>query len=285
MMYKKKDSIGQTAGRRRRVDGVKGENGVKRMILAVCSLKGGAGCSTVAAGLAAAFARRGKKTLAVDLDPSLHSLDFFFGMQDRILFGLPSFLDGSIDAERLVCRDETLQDLYVCISSEGAEESGLKNAPEKLIELAEKEDFGVVILDLPGRGREQLAAFTPFLDGIVVVCGQDAPSVYAAEKAALELADSPVCARLVIDRFDISDLQSYAQGRTRALEIIDQSRLPLLGIVPESYSVRRRCEEGLLSSMYEKEPDAPFMNIAARLCGENVPLFEGCGGERIRKKL
>ena len=266
------------------VDGRENAGGVQRRIVTVCSLKGGVGCSTLSAGLAAAFARMGRKTLAVDLDGSLHSLDFFFGMQDRILFGLPSYISGKIDAERLLCRDETLENLYVCISSEG-DEGGSAGMPEAIAALAGKEGFEVVILDLPGREAALAGACAQISDDLLIVTGQDAPSVLAAEKAAEELEGFPAKRHLVIDRFDISDLSSYAQGRARAIDIVDQSRLPLLGIVPESYSILRRTGEGLLSSLPETEPDAPFMNIAARLEGGNVPLFEGCGGERIRKKL
>ncbi len=256
---------------------------VKRKILAVCSLKGGTGCSLVSAGLAAAFARKGRKTLVIDLDPVRHSLDFFFGIQDRLLFDLTSFAEGKIDGEKLLLQDEYLPQLWHCPSPDGESFFEGEEGFRKLFLLLDTEDFERVIFDLPGGNQALQQKVLPWVEECIAVTVQNPASVLAAELLAAEYAE--LKKHLVINRFDLSDVASYRKGRSRAIEMIDAAHIPLLGIIPESYSLLRRSEEGLLTSLPEKEEDAPFDNMAARLEGGEVPLFSGTGFEKIRTRL
>ncbi len=260
----------------------------KRRIYAVCSLKGGVGCSTVCAGLAAASARGGKRTLAVDLDVRFHSLDFFFGMQDRTLLDLSSFLMGKVKSDGLLVQDASLENLWLCPAPD--RECFRKEGEKDLfLKMLEDGGFERVYLDLSGAGRDTLDAVGGMCDGILGVTVQNPASVLATqilfEEWQAEAREDGAKKFLIINRFDVADLKSYRNGRQRAQEIIDQTHLPLLGILPESYSLLRRTEEGLLSSLPEERADAPFFNMAARLEGRQIPLFEGTGIEKLRKRL
>ena len=68
--------------------------------LLVASSKGGVGKSTAALGLAAEFARLGKRVLLCDLDFTSRSLDLLTGCEDSALFGrLNTLLDRLIEEQ------------------------------------------------------------------------------------------------------------------------------------------------------------------------------------------
>ena len=55
-----------------------------------------------------------------------------------------------------------------------------------------------------------------------------------------------------------------------------QSRHRLLGIIPDDETIQRYQEDGILVAQTGLvECKAAFTNIAARICGEDVPLFAG----------
>lgn len=257
----------------------------KKKIIAVCSLKGGVGCSTVSAGLAAAFAHKGRKTLAVDLNSRVHALDFFFGMQDRMLFDLSSFLSGRVSSEKILLRDVTLPELWLCPPPDRQDCFDEPDAEERFLRMSDEEGFERMIIDLSGADETLRDRVTCFSDEILIVTVQNPASVLAAQILEEQLREKQAKKSLVINRFDLSDMDSYKNGRERVWEIIDRTHLRLMGLVPESYSLLRRTEEGLLSSLAEKDQDAPFDNIAVRLEGGQVPLFEGMGAVKLRRKL
>lgn len=250
-------------------------------VIAVVSGKGGTGASLVAASLACAFARQGKKTLAVDLDRA-SSLAFALGLRDRALFDLSSFFEGKIGADRLLVADDRLPGLYLAPSPE---DRGFLREPlwrQKLKKLAADGGFERVVVDLP----DTVFACQEFpADLFLLVTTQDPASLYACEELAGRLLAANRAVRLIVNRFDLTDPASYKKDRTSVLGIIDAIHVQLIGVVPENYALLRRGEEGTLSSSYLREADAPFDNIAARINGGAVPLFEGAGGERLRKKL
>ena len=60
----------------------------------VSSLKGGIGKSTVALGIAAALADRGKRVLLLDCDDGNRCLDLMMGIEDRVLYDLSDVMEG-----------------------------------------------------------------------------------------------------------------------------------------------------------------------------------------------
>ena len=55
-------------------------------------------------------------------------------------------------------------------------------------------------------------------------------------------------------------------------EVMDSVSLPLLGLVPHSESVVIADNRGEIIPLQKRPESRAFMNIARRICGEDVPL-------------
>ena len=69
--------------------------------------------------------------------------------------------------------------------------------------------------------------------------------------------------------------------------MIDRTAVRIIGIVPEDERLALCTERGEPAAGARIRPDSAvaFSNIAARLCGENIPLLSGVAGVKKRKKL
>ena len=74
-------------------------------VLMVTSFKGGVGKSTVAANIALRFACGGKKTLLVDCDFRMRSLDILLGLEDNIVYDAGDVLTGKVTITNLMKRN------------------------------------------------------------------------------------------------------------------------------------------------------------------------------------
>ena len=236
----------------------------KRIVIA--SGKGGVGKSTTAAFLGMRLAARGKKTLLIDCDAGLGSLDLL----------LPPAADTAyhwMDAVNGACTptDATIP-LYSGLFLLRAPAVRPEDAPETCLkELAETldGDYDFILLDAPaglgsGLKRAALAA-----DTALIIATPDEVSVQGAGKADALLREYGVTeTRLIINRYDA---KTAKKGRQLAIDsAIDKTCVQLIGVVPEdpvlkTVSVTRKFK------VTAKGIQA-FDRIARRLQGENVLL-------------
>ncbi len=236
----------------------------KRIVIA--SGKGGVGKSTTAAFLGMRLAARGKKTLLIDCDAGLGSLDLL----------LPPAADTAyhwLDAVNGDCAPaDAVIPLYSDLFLLRAPTVRPEDVPETCLrELAETmdSDYDFIILDAPaglgsGLKRAALAA-----DTALIVATPDEVSVLGAGKADALLREYGVVeTRLIINRYDV---KTAKKGRQLAIDgAIDKTYVQLIGVVPEDPVLRT-------VSVTHKFKDTAkgiqaFDRIARRLQGENVLL-------------
>jgi len=250
----------------------------------VTSSKGGIGKSTLSAGLAYAFARRGKRVLLCDCDLGGRSLDMFLGEEDRVLFDIADVAKGRASADDALLNPWDTVNLFFC-PSPAVYRPGDLTADEliraiKSLETAVGAD--VVICDTAG------FAYAPdiaagYAKTALVVATQQPASVRAAESTAMLLRDRGLKdSRLIISAFE---WKSAMKGkRAGILDIIDGAGVQCAGIVPY--------DRGLMLSGEAGQPPAEgsdalqaFDNIAARLDGYNIKLFMGISKISGKKSL
>ncbi|MBE6701352.1 MAG: hypothetical protein E7582_05635 [Ruminococcaceae bacterium] len=259
-------------------------------IIMVASLKGGVGKTTVTAGLSHALAKMGHKTLAVDMDFGVRSLDIALGHENSTCPGCWDVMTGKASLGVAADGDERSENLFFmsapmnvdCTYDESLTDKMFRNFLKSI-----KREYDYVLLDMAaGTGRLlDMASDSGELDTILVVCTQNAASVRAAEKLGSSLfkkGDEKI--RLIINSFDPD--RAGKEDSIGVVDIIDHSSVTLLGVIPYDKRVEKLISSGktVIEDKRSKAGKA-VLNLAKRICGIEVPLFEGTLPRRKRLKF
>lgn len=257
-------------------------------IISVASSKGGIGKSTASLGIARALADAGNKVLICDLDFGNACLDILGGVENDVLYTVADLIAGKCSAASCIVKMKE-NGLFLLPSPVGGTYSISSDEGEALCgsikQAAEAVEADFVIVDTgAGVNAAANAAFT-VSDTVLVVAGHSPVSVRAAESTAQRIEDTAKTeVKLLINSFDTENIMRKKKAsRSGMFEIIDRSGIPLIGVIPYDYELQLTGEKS--DREYTDETFAAFENIAARLSGENVPLFSGMKKIRKKKKI
>lgn len=242
----------------------------------VTSCKGGVGKSTFSANLSLTLAKRGHKTLVIDCDFGLRSLDLIMGLESNIVYDICDVVNRDIAFEKALICDERSNNLYFCASPYKYEEKmDAEVFKTKIKEVTEAMDFEYVIIDTPGGLGDPIdLACTVATQAIIITTYQPSP-MRAAERTSSALEERGINnRRLVINFFDEDRIKKNIQPGV--IDMIDKTRIQLLGIIPEDHHVAEAQSVGALVDSFGKTNTVKaYQNIARRLEGENIPLLNG----------
>ncbi len=259
------------------------EKQVKYRRIFVTSSKGGVGKSTVCANLAYAFAAQGLRTLVIDLDLSNRSLDMLFGCDGRVLYDIGDVIAGRASPKEAVLRRS--RHLFFVPGYARCDRAPARAAFEAA--LHKLEQFAraqVVLIDTSGSADGSAKIASRVSDAAIIVCNESAVSVRAAESSALGLSEAGMDNLwLVINRFRTS---LFRRDTATVSEIIDRTRLPIIGLVPHSDRLAEEQEYGrlLYDSKSKDNCCYAFRNIARRFLGDDIPLFDGFSRMTLGRK-
>jgi len=259
-------------------------------IIMIASLKGGVGKTTVCAALAHALATLGNKTLAVDMDFGVRSLDIALGHENFTSPGCWDVMTGRASLGVAAEEDERSDNLFFLSAPMNVDSIDDSVLTDKMLVTFLKNaarEYDYVLLDMAaGTGKLlDMVSDSGLVDTVLVVCTQNAASVRAAEKLGASLyktGDEKV--RLIINSFVCDG--AGKKDFVGVMNIIEHSSVTLMGVVPWDRRV-----EGLISSgktvIEDKKCSAgrALHNIARRLTGESVALLDGAVPNRYRIKL
>lgn len=258
----------------------------------IASSKGGVGKSTAALGISRALARAGFRVLLADMDLGNACLDILLGVQDSVLCTLQDAVCGRCaPADPLIKIEDGVQNKKRKKKKDAFPEGGLWLLPSAVGEegilptelmgesgafrsvlsgAAESVGADYILLDTGAGINDAVAAAAGISDAALVVTGQMPVALRSAEKTVTRLSAlgvRDIC--IVINSFDANGV--IAESRRGLFAVIDESRARLLGVIPYDYGLMLTHEQ--LRS-FGKDSETAFSNIARRLRGESVPLFD-----------
>lgn len=236
-------------------------------VILVASGKGGTGKSTVAVHVGAALARRGGRVLLVELDSGLRSVDYIAGVSGKTVYDIGDILSGRCGPAKAIAESGLYPGLFVvCAPYEGGD-----IRPEALAAFVDgaREVFSHIVLDTAAGMGVPFAAAKAVADRALLVVTPDPVSLRDG-RIVCDALDAGRCAdvRLVINKVPRS-LQGT--GLQDLDECIDTVGARLIGVVPFSGPVAAAGAQSAPLDGADRAAQA-FAAIAARLCGEDVPL-------------
>ncbi len=237
-------------------------------IVVVTSGKGGTGKSTVSAGLAYALARQGKRILLIDGDAGLRSLDLMLGVGSNTVYDMADVFAGRCEPIKAVYASPVFQNVFVIPAPISLEQLCTPSDMKRLAKGLAKY-YDVVIVDCPagvGRGFQTAVAAA---EQALVVCTPDMVCARDAHIMSDLLSEKGVPARLIINRLRPRKIMDGSMPDID--EIIDESALQLMGVIPEDEMVAVANANGRPLPM-DCNAEICFSNIARRFMGESVPL-------------
>lgn len=253
--------------------------------IVITSGKGGVGKSTVTLGLAAQFAADGERVLLVDCDAGLRSLDRMTGTEELLVFDSSDVVAGRCAPAEAIYPCGAMPGVSLMPAPANGEDLVPEHVMRRLVPML-KRYFDRVLLDSPagvGRGFRAAAAAA---DSALVVCSPDPVCIRDASIVRRLLLETGVSGqRLIINRFHAAYFRSVSsdelrgEGRSESGsgvcrdldDVIDQSGIRLVGIVPEDREMAAAFQCGRLPGA-NKPGMAALSRIAARLNGVPVPL-------------
>ncbi len=235
-------------------------------LFAVTSGKGGVGKSTVAAGLAAAFSKKGQTVLLLDLDEGLRCLDLMLGISETVAFDLADVLSGR-DAENALYSVPWLPGVSLMPAPSGdiPVDSELFGAfvREAL------QNFDKVVIDFPAGLPNALYGALPDYTVFLTVCTPDPISLRDSYTVGCRLNEQKKSrVMLVINRFDLAYIKKGVYAGID--DMIDRSALQLSGVIPYDLSIPFEQSCGRLP--LKGRAARAFARMADRLDGKSVPL-------------
>ncbi len=256
-------------------------------ILFVASYKGGVGKTTVSAGISSVLAKLGKKVLLIDGDFHMRCMDLILNSESDFIFDALDVLLGRCSAEEAVIKNCGVNGLDFLPAPLIYEDHTpmLENSDLLMSDLKDKYDY--IIIDAGADTPGIYNAFAEFADEGIIVTFQQSTSIRAAEVTAGKLSALGLeSIRLVINSYRSKGVRKKILPDV--FESVTRAGIPLLGVIPYDQRIIELQEKGILpfseKRLFIHPFEAALGNIAKRLIGEKIPLFDNLGMFCLRKK-
>ena len=241
-------------------------------VIAVASGKGGVGKTTLCAALSLCLSSD-YKVLAADCDFGLGNLDTLFSLSDKIVYDVGDVLTGRCEFSRAVLLHPAKRKLHFLPASGGELEDDI--GQEAFLDLinSQRQKYEYIFIDCPAGVGRYFKMAVAACDMALIVTTADKNAVRDADRAAYVIEECGAKdISLVINCFDTSQLKK--KGAMNIDDIIDATKINLLGVVPEDPALRNAVFSSGEVFLKPSKGLVGIQNIAKRITGQRVPLMK-----------
>lgn len=255
-------------------------------IIFVTGFKGGVGKTTVSANIASTLYALGNKVLVIDGDFGMRCMDMVLGLESDTLFDCSDVLSCRCSPAAAMCEVDGNTDFAFIPAPMNMPDEEYPQSAFASFFAEVREDFDYIIIDSCAEMTDYYMAFAKQADEAIIVTLHQSTSVRAAEKTAIRLSAMGIKElSLVVNGYR----ENFAEKGhlPDIIDIINRSSVKLLGVVPYCEKLSASQEAAELSFMGNlrrkaKVWESAFYNIALRLSGKRVLLFEGSDNQKRR---
>ena len=239
-------------------------------LVAVLSGKGGTGKTSVCAGVATALAELGARVLCIDCDVGLRNLDISLGLSDSASLSFLDILSGNYTFDQIQPHPQFPHLFFLTAPVNATAGEVDPSAFASMLQQA-REKFSYVFLDAPAGIDAGFRLAAQYADRIILVTGADPAAVRDAARAGQLLEHmGKTNARIIVNRVAKKMVASMS---VTVDDVMDDTGLPLLGLVPEDANVTLAAAFGKpLLKMTKRGAAKACRSIAKRIQGLPEPL-------------
>ncbi len=242
--------------------------------IVITSGKGGVGKTTCCANISSSLALLGNSVVVIDADIGLRNLDVVMGLEDRITYNLVDVTQRKCRVRQALISDGRIDGLYIIAASQTRDKSDV--TPMEMIQLTKElsETFDFIVIDCPaGIERGFRNAIAGANEAIVVTTPQVSAVRDADKILSLLNKENFQTPHLVINRMRADMIK---KGEMMSVEdMLDILPAKLLGVVPEDRQIVVSSNMGQPAVLTKGSTAcSSYMNIARRICYEDVPMYE-----------
>lgn len=243
----------------------------KGTAIVITSGKGGTGKTSTVGGVGACLAAMGHRVLCLDTDCGLRNLDLTLGMSDLALMDFTDVIEGRCSLERAAVEHPSLPNLFL-LTAPVKLPDGIGAGEMKALMAQIREQYDYCLIDCPAGVGSGFDLATCAADRAIVVCSSDYAALRDGQAAVDRLLRRGGCTiHLVMNRVKPRLLKKLQMDIDDAM---DQTGLPLLGVVPEDETVPLAAARGVcVIAAARRGAAVAYYNIAKRITGQRVPVM------------
>lgn len=245
-------------------------------VLTIASGKGGVGKSTTVSNIAHFLAWSGYKTLIIDMDIGLRTLDFILGVpQKELKYDIIQLLNNEISIDETIIKVSSNKDLYFIPASIDGDKELLEISKIDVLIKKLKTQFDYIVIDSPAGIETGFLSSVYFADDLILVVSPDIFSLKDADQVIniLNEENRSINTSFIVNKF-IPEF-SKTDDSFNIVNIQKKLAIPLLGIVEFDPKVIKTTDIGRPICLYQKtKAGKEFRNIVQRYLGKKIPLPE-----------
>ena len=216
-------------------------------VIVITSGKGGVGKTTTTANLGAGLSKHDKKVVVIDTDLGLRNLDVVMGLENLIVYNLPS--------------------------AQTKDKTAISPGQMKKLTSELKEEFDYILLDCPAGIEQGFMNAIAGADRAIIVTTPEVSAIRDADRI-IGLLESQKLKKmeLIINRIRV-DMVKRGDMMT-VDDVTEILSVPLIGALPDDEQVVIGTNQGEPVIGMDSKAGTAYMNICKRIMGMDVPFLE-----------